>query len=83
MRIKILLDQYEDIEDRVKLLLESPKREDFLEARWWLLIALRNQGRYRDAQHLLTTGVLRGVAPPQASNVPDDGQRGDTGTRAR
>jgi len=76
VRIKILLDQYEDIEDRVKLLLESPKREDFLDARWWLLIALRNQGRYRDAQHLLTTGVLRGVAPPQAPNVPDDVNEG-------
>ncbi|HEX5073150.1 MAG TPA: BTAD domain-containing putative transcriptional regulator [Gemmatimonadaceae bacterium] len=76
VRIKILLDQYEDIEDRVKLLLESPKREDFLDARWWLLIALRNQGRYRDAQHLLTTGALRGVAPPQAPNVPDDVNEG-------
>jgi len=71
VRIKIFLDQYEDIEDRVKLLLESPKRDDFLEARWWLLIALRNQGRYRDAHHLLTTGALPGVAPPQARNVPD------------
>jgi tetratricopeptide (TPR) repeat protein len=71
VRIRILLDRYEDVEDRVKLLLESPKREDFLEARWWLLIALRNQGRYRDAQHLLATGALRGVAPPQAPNVSD------------
>ena len=76
VRIKILLDQYEDLEDRMKLLLESPKREDFLEARWWLLIALRNQGRYRDAQHLLTTGSLRGFAPQQAANVPDDVNEG-------
>jgi len=70
VRIKILLDQY-DIADDLKLLLESPKRDDFLEARWWLLIALRNQGRYRDAQYLLTTGTLPGVAPPRTSNVPD------------
>jgi len=76
VRVKILLDQYDDIEDRVKLLLESPKREDFLDARWWLLIALRNQGRYRDAQHLLVTGALRGVVPPQAPNVPDDVNEG-------
>jgi len=76
VRIKILLDQYEEIEDRVKLLLESPKREDFLGARWWLLIALRNQGRYREAQRLLTTGALRGVASPQAPNVPDDVNEG-------
>jgi len=76
VRVKILLDQYDDIEDRVKLLLESPKREDFLDARWWLLIALRNQGRYRDAQHLLTTGALRGIVPPQAPNVPDDVNEG-------
>ena len=76
VRIKILLDQYEDIEDNLKLLLESPKRDDFLEARWWLLIALRNQGRYRDAQHLLTTGALPGVAQRQASNVPDEVNEG-------
>ena len=76
VRVEILLDQYDDIEDRVKLLLESPKREDFLDARWWLLIALRNQGRYRDAQHLLVTGALRGVVPPQAPNVPDDVNEG-------
>ena len=72
VRIEILLDQYAGIEDRLKLLLESPKRDDFLDARWWLLIALRNQGRYRDAQHLLTTGALHGVAAPQTPNVPDD-----------
>jgi tetratricopeptide (TPR) repeat protein len=76
VRIKILLDQYEGIENNLKLLLESPKREDFLEARWWLLITLRNQGRYRDAQHLLTTGALPGVARRQASNVPDDVNEG-------
>jgi len=70
VRIKILLDQY-DIADDLKLLLESPKRDDFLDARWWLLIALRNEGRYRDAQHLLTTGALPGLAPPKASIVPD------------
>jgi tetratricopeptide (TPR) repeat protein len=70
VRIKILLDQY-DIADDLKLLLESPKRDDFLDARWWLLIALRNQGRYRDAQYLLTTGTFPGAAPPKASNVPD------------
>jgi len=84
VRIKILLDQY-DIADDLRLLLESPKRDDFLEARWWLLIALRNQGRYRDAQYLLTTGTLPGGALAKASNVPDavnDGilalERGDS-----
>ena len=76
VRIEILLDQYAGIEDRLKLLLESPKRDDFLDARWWLLIALRNQGRYRDAQHLLTTGALHGVAAPQTPNVPDDVNEG-------
>ena len=76
VRIEILLDQYAGIEDRLKLLLESPRRDDFLDARWWLLIALRNQGRYRDAQHLLTTGALHGVAAPQTPNVPDDVNEG-------
>ena len=42
-----------------------------LEARWWLLIALRNEGRYRNAQRLLTTGTLPGLAPPKASIVAD------------
>jgi len=75
-RIRILLDQYDGVEDGLRLLLASPKREDFLEARWWLLIALRNQGRLRDARRLLDTGTMPGFAPPQATIVRDDVNEG-------
>ena len=71
-RIKLLLDQYDGIEQDLRVLLESPKREDFLEARWWLVVALRNQGRLRDARRLMDAGTLPGLGPPQVPNVPDD-----------
>jgi Flp pilus assembly protein TadD len=78
-RIGILLDQYDEIEDGLKLLLGSPKQSDFFEARWWLLITLRNQGRYRDAYRLLETGTLPGLPPLQAPNARDDVNEGILG----
>jgi DNA-binding SARP family transcriptional activator len=68
-RINLLLDRYESIEQDLRPLLESPKRDDFNEARWWLLITLRNQGRLRDARLLNETGMLPGSAPPAVSPV--------------
>lgn len=78
-RVNILLDRYDDIENGLRLLLESPKQPDFLEARWWLLIALRNQGRLRDAQTLLETGTLPGSPRRESANVRDDVNEGILG----
>jgi DNA-binding SARP family transcriptional activator len=78
-RIAILLDQYDGIADALKLLLASPKQPDFFEARWWLLITLRNQGRLREAQALLETGTLPGFPARQAPNARDDVNEGILG----
>jgi DNA-binding SARP family transcriptional activator len=65
-RINLLLDSYDNLEADLRPLLESPKRDDYNEARWWLLIALRNQGRLRDARLLNETGRLATFGAPQA-----------------
>src|SRR4030095_12173605 len=36
-RINLLLDSYDNLESDLRPLLESPKRDDYNEARWWLL----------------------------------------------
>ena len=68
-RINILLDAYDEIEPGLRFLFESPKHDDYLDSRWWLLIALRNQGRLRDAERLNQTGSVPGLGVPQATPV--------------
>jgi DNA-binding SARP family transcriptional activator len=63
-RFKLMLEMYDTVQADVRPLLESPKRDDVLDARWWVLIALRNQGRLREAREFNETGRLAGVAPP-------------------
>jgi hypothetical protein len=54
-------------------LLESPKLDDVGGARWWMAIALRNQGRLRDAWMFNETGRLPGLAVPLVQPaVPDE-----------
>ncbi len=90
VRIHLWLDSYDDIGRDLRPLLESPRRDDFLESRWWLLIALRNQGRLRDARTLNDTGRLPGFGPPQVSPIAPEAinvgllalESGDTRTAA-
>ena len=69
VRINILLDAYENVERDLRPLLESPRHDDYFESRWWLLIALRNQGRLREARALNQTGRLPTFAEPQVSPI--------------
>ena len=72
VRFKLLLDQYETTIADLRPLLESPKLDDVGGARWWLMIALRNQGRLNEARTYNQTGRLAGVAPPSVSPLAPD-----------
>jgi DNA-binding SARP family transcriptional activator len=88
--LDLLLDRYENIERDLRPLLESARPADYYDARWYLLIGLRNQGRLRDARTLNETGRLPGFAAPQVSmpapEVINQGllalERGDARTAA-
>jgi predicted Zn-dependent protease len=69
IQINLLLDSYDNVESDLRPLLESPKRDDYEDARWWLLIALRNQGRLREARVLNETGRLPSFGAPQVSPI--------------
>jgi DNA-binding SARP family transcriptional activator len=64
VRYKLLMDQYSTVMNDLRPLLESPKLNDTGGARWWMLIALRNQGRLREAWVFNETGRLAGLADP-------------------
>jgi len=69
VRVNLLLGEYDDVERDLRTLLESAKPDDFNDARWHLLIALRNEGRLREARVLNETGRISGILPPQFSPV--------------
>jgi DNA-binding SARP family transcriptional activator len=69
IRVNLLLDRYDNVERDLQTLLESAKPDHFNDGRWYLLIALRNQGRLREARVLNETGRISGMAPPQFSPV--------------
>jgi tetratricopeptide (TPR) repeat protein len=68
-KMNLLLDLYDNVEGDLRPLFESPKLNDYNDSRWFLLIALRNQGRLREARLLNETGTFRGFAPPRASPI--------------
>ena len=73
VRLNLMLDQYEHVERDLRPLLESSRLDDAGPARWYFLIALRNQGRLREARVLNETGRLPGLEPPLAApRVPDE-----------
>ena len=83
-RFKLMLEMYDSVQANLRPLLESPKLDDVLHARWLILIALRNQGRLREAAEFNETGRLATFVPPLVafSREPvNDGQvaleRGD------
>jgi DNA-binding SARP family transcriptional activator len=83
-KYKLLLEMYDTVETDLRALLASPKEEDVVHARWLIMIALRNQGRLREAAAFNETSRLASSPAPLVS-VPrepvNDGQialeRGD------
>ncbi|HUQ80649.1 MAG TPA: BTAD domain-containing putative transcriptional regulator [Gemmatimonadaceae bacterium] len=73
VRYKLLMDQYATTMGDLRPLLESPKLNDVGDARWWMSIALRNQGRLGDAWMFNETARLPGLAVPLVQPpVPDE-----------
>ena len=72
IRMNLMLESYGNLERDLRPLLESPKLGESLDARWWYLIGLRNQGRLRDAKRFLETGTLPGLPAPAVVPHPYD-----------
>lgn len=82
LRIQLTLGEYEDLEREVRPLLASSAAGEQADGTNALLLALRNEGRLRDAMELHQTGWLSGFpAVPRNPNDFDAGilafERGD------
>jgi DNA-binding SARP family transcriptional activator len=74
LRIDLLLGLYENVERDARPLLASSAAREWSDGETFLLLALRNQGRLRDAFELHRTGWLPGFpAVPQSPNDFDAG----------
>jgi len=89
IRLDLALESYDDVAREVRPLLASPRPDDFGDARWLLLIALRNQGRLAEATRILRTGVVPGLVTPNSRRDDDDAneailalERGEPGVAA-
>jgi DNA-binding SARP family transcriptional activator len=66
LAVLLTLEQYDQVERRVEALLASAREAESNTGRWMLFIALRNQGRLRDAELLLRTGRIGTSTPVPA-----------------
>ena len=64
LAVLLTLELYDQVEQDVRPLLGSAREDVSGPGRWMLFIALRNQGRMRDAELLLRTGRVDSTAPP-------------------
>jgi DNA-binding SARP family transcriptional activator len=71
IRINLALEDWVSAEREGTRLIASLRVPDYQEGRWLLFIALRNQGRLREAWTLFHTGSLPGVAAPLARQRED------------
>lgn len=71
LRIRLTLEQYNEVSQVARRLLGSPRPSDAALGRWTLAISLRNQGRLEDARALVRTGRIDGGPPPSAPRDPD------------
>lgn len=72
LTVLLLLEQYDRVEREVQPLLASSRQGDTDLGRWYLMIALRNQGRLTDATEMLRTGRLPGSSAPASVPVAVD-----------
>ncbi len=71
LRLGVTLEQYDRVERDVRPLLASSSQALWGTGAWMYLIALRNQGRLREATQFHRTGALPGIAAPTFARNPD------------
>jgi DNA-binding SARP family transcriptional activator/tetratricopeptide (TPR) repeat protein len=71
IRLEITLDAYDLVEREVRPMLSSSVASEFSTASWAYLIALRNQGRLREATIFHRTGALPGFSTLAVQRTPD------------
>ena len=75
-QVDLQLEDYETLENDVRPLLASSFKAEWENAAWSYLIALRNQGRLREAWQFHRTGFTPGFPPPIVVRTPDDFNEG-------
>jgi tetratricopeptide (TPR) repeat protein len=60
------LEAYDKAEERLATQLSSSLPNDYDTGAWWYILALRNEGRIREAEEFFRTGTLPGLAPAPA-----------------
>lgn len=71
LNLDLRLEHYEAFDRHLPQLLWAARDEDAVNARWYYLISLRNQGRLREAESVLRSGRLPGARRPLASGPSD------------
>ncbi len=61
------LEAYDRAEQSLATQLSSSLPNDYDSGAWWYILALRNQGRIRDAEEFFRTGTLPGLPAPPAT----------------
>ncbi|HEV8497274.1 MAG TPA: tetratricopeptide repeat protein [Gemmatimonadaceae bacterium] len=61
------LEAYDQAEQRLATQLSSSLPNDYDTGAWWYILALRNQGRIREAEEFFRTGTLPGLPPAPAT----------------
>jgi DNA-binding SARP family transcriptional activator/TolB-like protein len=69
-QVDLGLERYDEVERESRQVLNSSTPEQWNDARWDYLLALRNQGRLREAERLNRTGSLPGLNPPVFKEMP-------------
>jgi len=70
--LQLGLEAYDQAEQRLATQLSSSLPNDYDTGAWWYILALRNQGRIREAEEFFRTGTLPGLppAPPTRDHNP-------------
>lgn len=71
LNLELRLEAYEAFERGLPQLMWTSTSLDAAQARWYSLIALRNQGRIREAERLHLTGRIDGPRPLEVGEAPD------------
>ena len=71
LNLDLTLERYAEVEREVRPLLASSSMAEWGVGAWNLLIALRNQGRLREANQLHRSGTLPGFPTPTLDRTPD------------
>ena len=65
--VHLRLEAYDQAEQQLATQLSSSLPHDYDSAAWWYILALRNQGRIREAEEFFRTGTLPGLPPAPAT----------------